>query len=214
MEALLDPALAHYCETHSHPPGPLLREIEHYTREHFSDAEMLVGPVEGALLALLVRLSGARRVLEIGLFTGYSALTMAEALPREGVLVSCEIRPDTAAVAQRFFDRSPHGAKIRVRMGPALDTLEGLRDDEPFDLAFLDADKENYGHYYDRLRMLVRSGGLIIADNTLWSGRVLAPKNPSDLAIAAFNRRVREDPHVESVLLPVRDGMTIIRRKD
>ncbi|MHB1528270.1 MAG: O-methyltransferase [Acidiferrobacteraceae bacterium] len=213
MEALLDPALATYCETHSQVPSLLLRELEQYTRAHFKDAEMLIGPVEGALLALLVRLLAARRVLEIGLFTGYSALTMAEALPQDGTLVSCEIRPDTAAVAQRFFDRSPHGGKIHVRVGPALDTLEGLRDDAAFDLAFLDADKENYGQYYERLRALVRPGGLIVADNTLWSGRVLAPKQPSDLAISAFNRRVHEDPGVECVILPVRDGLTLIRRK-
>jgi len=213
VKPLIDPAIADYCVTHSHAPSPLLRELELYTRSHFPNADMLTGALEGALLAQLVRLSGARRVLEIGLFTGYSALAMAEALPHDGTLLSCEIDPHNAAVAQRFIDRSPHGRKIAIRMGAALDTLEALRDEPPFDLVFLDADKENYGRYYEQLHPLVRPGSLIVVDNTLWSGKVLAPTAPADLAIAAFNRRVAADPSVECTLLPVRDGMTLILKK-
>lgn len=213
MKPLLDPAITEYCATHSRPPSPLLSELERYTRAHFSNAGMLTGPLEAALLALLVQIRGARRVLELGLFTGYSALAMAEVLPPDGTLLSCEIDPHHAAVAQRFFDRSPHGRKISIRMGPALDTLEALRGEARFDMVFLDADKEHYGQYYERLRPLTGPGSIIVVDNSLWSGRVLSPTTPEDLAIAALNRRIVADPDVECALLPVRDGMTLVVRR-
>ena len=212
MERLINEALEDYARAHSTPLPDVLAEIEQYTRAHRPDAEMLTGPLEGALLRLLVMLSCARRILEIGLFTGYSALTMATALPIDGEIISCEKDPEAIAIAQRFFDSTPHGRKIHIRLGSALDTLEALREEE-FDLAFIDADKENYPIYYDRVLPLLRPGGLLIADNTLWSGRVLAPRTPADLGIAAFNRKVRNDPNVEAVLLTVRDGVTVLRKK-
>jgi len=212
MEKLISESLEAYARAHTSALPEALAEIEHYTRTHRPDWPMLSGPVEGALLRLLVKLSGARRILEIGLFTGYSALAMATALPPDGELISCEKDPEVIAIAQRFFDRTPCGRKIHIRPGPALDTLEALRD-EVFDLAFIDADKEHYPNYYDRVLPLLRKGGLLIADNTLWSGRVLAPRTPDDLGIAAFNRKVHSDPSVEAVLLTVRDGVTVVRKK-
>ncbi|HEY8554251.1 MAG TPA: class I SAM-dependent methyltransferase, partial [Burkholderiales bacterium] len=184
-----------------------------YTTRNCADAQMVVGPLEAALLQLLVRLSGARRVLEIGTFTGYSALAMAEALPPDGRLITCEIDPKHADIAERFFARSPHGKKIALRRGPALETLAALDGEAPFDLVFIDADKENYGNYYERALSLLRSGGLIVADNVLWYGKVLAPQAASDRAMAHFNERVRSDTRVECVMLPLRDGVSVIRKR-
>ena len=212
MERLLPEAIEAYAAAHSRAPSALLREIEAYTVAHCADAEMLIGALEGALLQMLVELSGARRILEIGLFTGYSALTMAEALPPDGRIVSCEIDPARARIAQGFFDRSPHGGKIAVRVGPALETLQQLRG-ERFDFVFIDADKENYPAYYELALPLLPAGGIIVADNVLWSGRVLDPQNPSDYALKTFNRRAAEDPRVTTSLLTVRDGVLVIRKK-
>ena len=212
MERLIDKTLEDYARAHITALPEALAEIEHYTHAHRPDAAMLSGPLEAALLRLLVLLCPARRVLEIGLFTGYSALAMASALPYDGEVLSCEKDPEAIAIAQRFFDRTPYGVKIRIRPGPALDTLEALRG-QVFDLIFLDADKENYPVYYDRALPLLRPGGLLVADNTLWSGRVLAPTTPADLGIAAFNRKVRNDPDMDAVLLTVRDGVTVARKK-
>ncbi|HET9122316.1 MAG TPA: class I SAM-dependent methyltransferase [Acidiferrobacteraceae bacterium] len=211
MLTLLPEAIAQYCTEHSHGASAVLRELEQYTRAHEPGANMLSGAHEAALLQMLIRISRARRVLEVGLYTGYSALAMAEALPADGMLISCDMNPHTTAIAQRFFDRSPHGRKIHVRLGPALETLESLAGEEAFDFAFIDADKENYVRYYDRLRSLVCPGGLIVADNTLWSGEVLAPKTPAGLGVAAFNRHVAHDHRAEAVLLPLRDGVSVIR---
>ncbi len=199
--------LEQYAERHTEPPPRLLVELRDETYAKMESPGMQVGPLEGALLRLLARLAGARRVLEIGMFTGYSALMMAEALPDDGELVTCDVDEDAEAVARRYFARSPHGKKIRIRMGPALETLRTLEG--PFDLAFIDADKESYLAYYEAVLPLVRPGGLLVADNTLWSGRVLAPKAGSDRALVEFNEKVAKDPRVEKVLLTVRDGVTL-----
>lgn len=200
-------ALERYAEEHSEKPSSLLLELRDETHATMQSPGMQVGPVEGAFLRMLVRLTSARRVLEIGMFTGYSALMMAEGLPDDGELITCDVDPKAEAAAKRYFARSPHGKKIHIRMGPALETVRTLK--APFDLVFLDADKENYPAYYDAVLPLVRQGGLIVADNTLWSGRVLEPKQQTDRAIAAFNRNVAQDPRVEKVLLSVRDGMML-----
>lgn len=173
---------------------------------------MQVGRVEGTLLSLLVRLARAERVIEIGTFTGYSALCMAEALPPEGKLVTCDVDEAATAVAKSFFERSPHGHKIEVRLGDALETVRSLADDELFDVVFLDADKARYLDYYEALVPRLRPGGLVLADNTLWSGEVLEPKTADARGLVAFNRRVTEDPRVENVLLSVRDGLMVARR--
>jgi caffeoyl-CoA O-methyltransferase len=212
VKAIIPKSIEEYCLRHTSVGGKLLRELENYTRRYCEDSQMLIGPHEGALLALLVRLSGARRVLEIGTFTGYSALCMAEALPKNGRLITCEIKPEHAEIAQSFFKRSRHGRKIQIHLGPALETLSGLPASANFDFVFLDADKENYVNYYEAVLPRLRPGGLIIADNVLWSGRVLAPKKKTDRAVVAFNKHVRRDPRVECVMLPVRDGVSLIRK--
>lgn len=213
MKAIIPRKIEEYCLRHTTARNKLLRELEKYTQRTCADAQMLIGPFEGALLAMLVRLTGARRILEIGCFTGYSALCMAEALPRNGRLTTCEIKPEHAEIAQSFFDRSPHGRKIKLRLGPALETLASLPASARFDFVFLDADKENYVNYYEAVLPRLRPGGLIVADNVLWSGRVLAPKKKTDRAVVAFNKHVRRDPRVECVMLPVRDGVSLIRKR-
>ena len=213
MKPIIPRNIEEYCLRHTTARDKLLRELDKYTNRHCADAQMLIGPHEGALLAMLVRLTGARRILEIGCFTGYSALCMAEALPRNGRLTTCEIKPEHAEIAQSFFNRSPHGRKIKLRLGPALETLAGLPTSARFDFVFLDADKENYVNYYEAVLPRLRPGGMIVADNVLWSGRVLAPKNKTDHAVVAFNKHVRRDSRVECVMLPVRDGVSLIRKR-
>jgi caffeoyl-CoA O-methyltransferase len=213
MKNIVPIAIEEYCAAHTDTASLLLRELEEYTRTHCQDAQMLTGPVEGALLRLLIQVSGARRVLEIGTFTGYSALTMAEALPNDGRITTCEVNPEHARIAQSFFDRSAHGAKIEIRQGAALATIGALAPNARFDFVFLDADKENYVRYFEAVVPLLRPAGLLVADNTLWSGRVLDPKEKNDRAIATFNERVASDSRVSRVMLSVRDGVTVARKR-
>ena len=196
-----------YCRDHSTPENPELRPLVQETLSSTEWPQMQVGHLEGNLLRLLVRLTGAKRVLELGTFTGYSALLMAEALPEDGKLITCDIDPEATAIAKKHWARFPHGRKIELRLGPALETIRGLSG--PLDLVFIDADKESYIDYWDALVPKLRAGGLIVADNVLWSGKVLKPEDESDRAIAAFNERVRKDDRVEQVMLSVRDGMTL-----
>jgi caffeoyl-CoA O-methyltransferase len=210
MDPIIAKPLEDYAAAHTSAPSALLGELADYTRTHCDNAQMLIGPLEGGVLRLLAKLIAARRVLEIGLFTGYSALTLAEALPADGRVVTCDINPDTTRIAREFFARSPHGHKIDVRLGPAMETLATLEG--PFDLVFLDADKESYTDYYEAVLPKLRPGGLLVADNVLWSGRVLEPKNKSDRVLAAFNRRVQEDSRLENALLTVRDGLMVARK--
>ncbi|HVE82932.1 MAG TPA: class I SAM-dependent methyltransferase [Myxococcales bacterium] len=208
---LVSEEIERYAAEHTDPPGALYEELREETYANMSSPQMQVGPIEGAFLKMLVQLSGARRVLEIGMFTGYSGLKMAEGLPEGGELITCDVDPQAEAVARKFHARSPHGKKITVRMGPALETIAKLQP--PLDMVFIDADKENYSAYWDAVLPLVRSGGLIVADNTLWSGRVLKPREVTDRAIVAFNDKVAADGRVEKVLLTVRDGMMLARKK-
>lgn len=213
MKRLVRETIEDYCSEHSAPPSDLLRELEAYTIAHCARSQMLTGALEGALLRMLVRLTGARRILEVGMFTGYSALTMAEALPSDGSILSCDVDADTTAIAQSFFDRSPHGKKITPRLGPALETIAKLPATEVFDIVFLDADKENYVNYYEAALPRLRPGGLLIADNVLWSGAVLKPEQPTDHAIVRFNDHLQRDDRVENVMLTVRDGVTLARKR-
>ncbi|HYI02153.1 O-methyltransferase [Hyalangium sp.] len=208
---LVPPQVEEYAQAHTERPGAIFEELRETTYARMKSPQMQVGRMEGTFLRMLVKLAHARRVLELGTFTGYSALMMAEGLPDDGELVTCDIDQKAAAVARDFFSRSPHGRKIQLRMGPALETLKTLRG--PFDLAFIDADKQNYGAYYDAVVPLLRSGGLLVADNTLWSGRVLQPQSPEDHAIVAFNAKVAADPRVEKVLLTIRDGMMLALKR-
>lgn len=205
MLTLVPDAIESYAAQHADPASPLLEELRAETHEKMQSPQMQVGRVEGALLRMIVRLMGARRVLEIGMFTGYSGLCMAEGLPDDGSLVTCDIDPKAEAVARSYFARSPHGRKIEVRMGPALETIAKLSG--PLDLVFIDADKTSYAAYYDAVFPLLRKGALIIADNTLWSGKVLDPQTDDARAIVAYNAKVAADTRVTKVLLTVRDGM-------
>src|SRR5262249_4905258 len=161
----------------------------------------MVGPLEGALLKLLVRLTAAKRILEIGMFTGYSALAIAEALPEDGQLITCDVNPNTTAIARRYFAESAEAHKIEIKLGPARETLKALKG--LFDLCFIDADKESYNDYYEAAIDLVRQGGLIVLDNMLRGGRVLSPKDQDTRTIAALNDRIQTDERVENVLLPI-----------
>lgn len=180
------------------------------------EQEMLSGHVEGQVLRFLVRATRSRRVLEIGMFTGYSALAMAEVLPADGVVVACEIDAGAADFARACFADSPHGAKITVEVGPAMDTLQRLTAERlAFDLIFIDADKAGYAEYFRQILDggLVEPHGVICVDNTLLQGDPFTsgPSSPAGDAIRAFNEMVANDPRVEQVLLPVRDGLTLIR---
>ncbi len=227
LAAGLDPYLA-ACTT---PESPALARLAGRTAAQDWDAlgdrsrpgaleqEMLSGHVEGQLLKLLIRLSGARRALDVGTFTGYSALAMAEALPPGGQVVTCEVDERVAAIARQAFQHAPHGDRIALRLGPALDSLHALADEgATFDLAFLDADKGGYVEHLQVLldRGLIGPGGLICADNTLLQGQAYLADDRSAAgeAIARFNRAVAADPRVEQVLLPLRDGVTLIWRTD
>lgn len=225
LAAGLEPYLGR-CTT---PESPALAALARRTRERdwagragdgvvvALEQEMLSGHVEGQVLRFLVHATRARRVLEVGMFTGYSALAMAEALPEDGEVVACEIDPDVARFAQECFAASPAGGRIAVRVGPALDTLRDLAaTGAPFDLVFVDADKAGYRAYLDAILDggLLAPHGLVAVDNTLMQGEPYLPgeRSGNGAAIAAFNEAVAADPRVEQVLVPLRDGLTLIRR--
>ena len=203
-----------YAEEHSTPPDAAMARLADETRETLDVPQMLTGAVEGRFLEMLVFASGARSVLELGTYSGYSALSMAAGLPRDGRIVSCELSEEHAAFARRHIEASPFADRIEVRVGPALETLKTLGG--PFDLVFIDADKVNYRHYYEAVLPKLAERGLIVVDNTLWSGRVLDAGDDSEAtrAIREFNDHVRADERVVSVLLTVRDGITLVRRRD
>jgi caffeoyl-CoA O-methyltransferase len=200
-----------YAEEHTTPPTALLAELAAETRATLQTPQMLTGPIEGRFLELLVFASGARRVLELGTYSGYSALSMAAGLPEGGHIDTCEIDPEHAEVARRYIARSPYGDTITVHLGPALETIAALEGE--FDFVFIDADKVNYVNYYEAVLPRLSERGLIAVDNTLWSGRVLEPDDSDTTqAVVTFNEHVRGDPRVVAVQLSVRDGITLIRR--
>ena len=204
----IDEKIEQYAFDHTSEEGELLRRLEKETYEKLEIPQMTTGRIEARLLKLLARLVGAQHILEIGTFAGYSALSMAEALPEDGTLVTCDEDPVAIAFAQKYFSESPHGKKIKQMEGPALKSIKKLTG--TFDMAFIDADKINYSNYYEAILPMIRPGGLIAVDNVLWSGRVLDPQDESDRAIHKFNERVVKDQRVESVLLTVRDGLNCI----
>tara|TARA_B100000686_G_C16743947_1_gene948299 strand:- start:778 stop:1410 length:633 start_codon:yes stop_codon:yes gene_type:complete len=204
----LDENIEKYAFNHTSYEGDLLKRLEEETYEKLEIPQMTTGRIEARFLKLLARLTSAKRILEIGTFAGYSALSMAEALPKDGELITCEIDLEAIAFAKRYFDLSTHGKKITLLEGAALDSLKSISG--PFDMAFIDADKENYSNYYEAILPMIRSGGLLAVDNVLWSGRVLDPKDKSDKAIHQFNEKVIQDKRVESVLLTIRDGLNCI----
>jgi predicted O-methyltransferase YrrM len=210
---IVEPQIEEYAEEHTSPDGELFERLAEETRAKTTAPQMMVGRIEGRFLATLVRLRGAQRILELGTFTGYSSISMASALPPDGSIITCDVDPEATAIARRYMDESGYGDRIEIRLGPALETIATLEG--PFDLVFIDADKPNYKAYYEAVLPLLAENGLVIADNVLWSGRVVeAGGDESTLAIKDFNEHVRNDARVASVMLTVRDGMTLIRKRD
>jgi predicted O-methyltransferase YrrM len=213
MSFIVDPKIEEYAEAHTTPDGELFERLAEETRAKTTAPQMMVGRIEGRFLATLVALSGARRILEFGTFTGYSSISMASVLPPDGKVITLDVDPEATAIARRYMDESGHGEKIEIRLGPALETLRDFEG--PFDLVFIDADKENYVNYYEAALPLLADDGLLIADNVLWSGRVVEDDgDESTRAIKEFNEHVAADERVVSMMLTVRDGMTLVRKRE
>ena len=210
MKSLVLPEIEAYAESHSMSESDVCRRLREETYRTMDLPQMVVGPLEGAFLKTMARLVRANRVLEIGTFTGYSALCFAEVLPPDGTVMTCDIDLDSTALAKKYFAESPHGQKIEVKLGPALETLETLRP--AYDLIFIDADKANYVNYYQKALELVAERGVILIDNVLWNGEVLktSTDDPSTAAIQELNNVVHADSRVSAVLVTIRDGVLVI----
>ena len=212
MSPVVPAEIDDYARAHTTPPDPLLAELADETRATLASPGMLTGTVEGRFLELLVYASGARRVLEIGTYSGYSALSMAAALPPDGHIDTCEVSERHAEVARRYFARSPHGGRIHLHLGPASETVPRLDGD--FDFVFVDADKPSYRTYYELVLPRLSPRGLIAFDNTLWSGRVLGgDDSESTRALRELNDALVADERVVCVQLTVRDGVTLVRKR-
>jgi predicted O-methyltransferase YrrM len=213
----LDDRLYEYLLAASLREHPVLVRLRAETAAH-PKVNMQIAPEQGQFMALLVRLMGARRCIEVGVFTGYSSLAVALALPATGQLIACDVSEDYTATARRYWDEAGVAGRIELRIAPALDTLDSLLAVEGaggFDFAFIDADKGAYGEYYERLLVLLRPGGLIAVDNTLWDGAVADPRNQEadTLAIRDFNEKLRDDTRVDLSLVPIGDGLTLARKR-
>ncbi|MGZ4597966.1 MAG: O-methyltransferase [Actinomycetes bacterium] len=210
---IVDPRIEDYAAAHTSPEPDYFATLAENTRSSTTAPGMMVGTLEGRLLAALVAMQRPQRVLELGTFTGYSALSMAESLPPGGRIITCDISEEHVALARRHIEASPYADRIEIRVGPALESIAGL--DGPFDFVFIDADKVNYLAYYEAVLPKLAPDGVIAVDNVLWSGRLLddGDTDPSTLAIREFNDRVVADDRVEVVMATVRDGLSLIRRR-
>jgi len=206
-EQLLD-----YCKAQSSPDSELLAELEKYTWENEDVPQMISGQLVGNFLQSVINLSKAKRIVEVGTFTGYSALKMAEALSEDGEVHTCELMDKHAKTAQSFFDQSDHGYKITIHKGPALESVEQMESGS-FEMAFIDADKSNYLEYYKRCLSLIRIGGIIVLDNMLWGGDVLDPKDDDAKALRKTGEFIQNDNRVFNTLLPIRDGLMLCIKK-
>jgi len=211
----LSPELHAYLVAHGGPPDPVLESLAAETRALGPISIMQVAPEQGALLTMLVRLCGARRVVEIGTFTGYSALCLARGLPADGRLLCCDTSEEWTAIAKRHWEKAGVLEKIELRIAPAIETLRALPKTTQLDLAFIDADKVSYIDYYEEILARMGPGGLILVDNVLWSGAVVDPavNDANTAAIRRFNDHVAADRRVDSVMLPISDGLTFARKK-
>ena len=212
---LLTAELADYLVAHGTPPDDVQKELVAETAALGPVAGMQVAPEQGAFLTILTRAIGARHAIEIGTFTGYSALCIANGLPADGMLVACDVSEEWTAIGRRYWAKAGVADRIDLRIGPALETIEKLGDVDPFDLAFIDADKPNYWNYYEALLPHMSTNALILVDNVLWGGNVINPAatDENTKAIRAFNDRLARDDRVDKVMLPVSDGLTIARKK-
>ncbi len=211
-----DPAIQDYVLAHCTPADDVLRDLADETEREFAKySVMRLTEDEGALLTILTRLVGAKQAVEVGTFTGYSAICIARALPADGKLLACDISEEWTDVARRYWERAGVADRIDLQLGPAVDTLKALPKEETIDIAFIDADKSGYATYYEEILTRMRPGGVIVLDNVLWFGRVVDPacQDPDDIAVREINDLVAADPRVESVMLPLRDGVTIARKR-
>ena len=215
--SLVSEAVDHYLSNVIDRETPLQKRLREETAR-LPEAQMQIGPDQGAMMAMLVRLIGARRTLEVGTFTGYSTLAVASALPEDGKIIACDVSEEWTRIARRYWQEAGVAGRIDLRLGPARETLAGLLRDggaDSFDFAFIDADKEEYDAYYESCLKLIRPGGLIAVDNALWSGAVADPaKNDAETAaIRTLNAKIRDDVRVEACLLTVGDGVMLARKR-
>lgn len=202
-----------YLVAHGTPPDAIKRSLIEVTQKLGGISIMQIAPEQGAFMTLLARLMGARRVIEVGTFTGYSTLCLAEGLPNDGVVIACDVSEEWTAIGVEYWEKAGVREKIDLRIAPALETLRALPDDRDFDLAFIDADKPNYQAYFEEIVRRIRPGGAILVDNVLWSGNVIDPdqNDPNTVAIREFNDRLAADSRVECTMLPISDGLTLAR---
>jgi predicted O-methyltransferase YrrM len=214
--AFVDPRIQEYIISTLVDEPSILEKLRNETAR-LPQARMAIGPEQGQLMRLLAHIIGARRYLEIGVFTGYSSLAMALAMPDDGRIVACDINEEFTSVARRYWDEAGVAQKIELRIGPAIETLERLASQNapPFDMAFIDADKRNVNEYYERSLKLLRPGGLLLVDNVLWDGAVLdaATRDEDTIALRRLNAEAARDRRVEAALVPVCDGLLIARKK-
>ena len=203
-----------YVEAHTDDLPDLLEDLLAETESITGHARWSIGKVEGKMLQMLIKISNTKRVVEVGTFTGFSALVMAEALPEDGILTTCENSKTYADIALRYFNQSPYGKKINLKLGPALQTLGEISDNSQ-DFVFIDADKPSYSRYFDEALRILLPGGVIFVDNVFWRNKIFKKKisNENAKAIAAFNEKVNREDRVEKVMLSIRDGVYLIRKK-
>lgn len=208
---IVNPQINTYLDSHTTPESDLLRELVRKSKEELTYTDMISGRQVGQLLQMLIRIGRFRRILEIGTFTGYSAITMADVLPDDGEVLTLELNERYRDVSEPFFKKEPYRKKIRQIMGDARETLTSL--DGFFDMVFIDAEKLYYSEYYKKSLPLLKKGGVIVIDNTLWSGGVLDPDTPKGEAIDEFNKLIQADDRVDNLMLPVRDGVMVVYKK-
>ena len=214
MDVDMAEIIERYVDTHTDDLSQLLEDLLAETESITGRSRWSIGKVEGKLLQMLIKISNAKRVLEVGTFTGFSALVMAEALPQDGILTTCENSEEYADIALRYFKKSPYGEKINLILGPALHAL-GKIPDSSEDFIFIDADKPSYSLYFDEAVRILHPGGIILVDNVFWRNKIFKKKisNTNAKAIAAFNEKVSREHRVEKVMLSIRDGIYLIRKK-
>jgi len=210
MLSLISDEIENYVQKNTSKLPDYLQELIEETYKSCNSPQMISGQIEGTLLQFIVWTTNAKKVLDIGTFTGFSAQMMAAALPGDGKVITCETNKNHAEIAKRFFDKSPHGHKIELILGPAIDTIRKLS--KPFDVIFIDADKSSYKDYYDVALNLISDKGLIVIDNVLWGGKVLNPIDKTDHNINNFNNYVSNDNRVKQVMLPIRDGVMLVKK--
>jgi caffeoyl-CoA O-methyltransferase len=211
MAGFLSEELEKYISDHSEKTGSNEQSLRNETLGLGPSSGMMSGDSVGNFLNLIIKINNCKRILEIGTFTGYSALMMAAALPEGGKLITCDVNKKTSEIAKRHWGASPHGSKIELHIGPAIETINNLGGE--FDLIFIDADKNNYSNYFELCKNRLSENGLIIADNVLWSGKVLNPEDDQTKSIDSFNKTVNEDNNFWNTIVPIRDGLMIIKKR-